>query len=76
MSFRVRAARTSDLRAFYNLAKLTGGGFTNLPAEKSTLQAKLERSAKGFAREGETSGDDLYVFVLEKVANHQIVGTC
>ncbi|MBV8908677.1 MAG: arginine N-succinyltransferase [Sphingomonas sp.] len=76
MSFRIRAARTSDLRAFYNLAKLTGGGFTNLPAEKSTLEAKLKRSAKGFARKGNTPGDDLYVFVLEKVANNQIIGTC
>ena len=76
MSCRIRAARRSDLRAFYNLAKLTGGGFTNLPAEKSTLEAKLERSARGFAREGNTPGDDLYIFMLEKVANRQIVGTC
>jgi arginine N-succinyltransferase len=76
MSFRIRAARESDLRAFYNLAKLTGGGFTNLPAEKATLEAKLERSSAGFARTGDTPGDDLYIFMLEKVANRQIVGTC
>jgi arginine N-succinyltransferase len=76
VSCRIRAARKSDLRAFYNLAKLTGGGFTNLPAEKSTLEAKLERSARGFAREGDTPGDDLYVFVLENVAARKIIGTC
>lgn len=76
MSFRIRAARESDLRAFYNLAKLTGGGFTNLPAEKPTLQAKLERSAKGFARRDDTPGDDLYVFVLENCETGQIRGTC
>jgi arginine N-succinyltransferase len=76
MSFRIRAARSSDLRAFYNLAKLTGGGFTNLPAEKSTLEAKLEASAAGFGREGDTPGDDLYVFVLENVETKQIRGTC
>ncbi len=76
MSFRIRAAKRSDLRSFYNLAKLTGGGFTNLPAEKATLEAKLERSAAGFARDGDTPGDDLYIFMLEKVANKQIVGTC
>jgi arginine N-succinyltransferase len=76
MSFRIRAARTGDLRAFYNLAKLTGGGFTNLPAEKATLEAKLERSAAGFAREGDTPGDDLYVFVLEDCVTKQIRGTC
>jgi arginine N-succinyltransferase len=76
MSFRVRAARKSDLRSFYNLAKLTGGGFTNLPAEKPTLEAKLERSAAGFGRPGETPGDDLYVFMLENIDTRQIVGTC
>ena len=76
MSYRIRAARRSDLRAFYNLAKLTGGGFTNLPAEKATLEAKLETSARGFEREGHTPGDDLYVFMLENVATKQIRGTC
>ena len=76
MSIRLRAARRSDLRAFDNLAKLTGGGFTNLPAEKATLEAKLEQSAAGFEREGDTPGDDLYVFMLENVATKQIRGTC
>lgn len=76
MSFRIRAARPSDLRAFYNLSKLTGGGFTNLPAEKATLEAKLERSAAGFARQGDAPGDDLYVFMLENVETRQIRGTC
>ena len=76
MSFRIRAARRSDLRAFYNLAKLTGGGFTNLPAEKPTLEAKLEQSAQGFERAGDTPGDDLYVFMLENVETKQIRGTC
>jgi len=76
MSVRLRAARKSDLRSFYDLAKLTGGGFTNLPAEKATLQAKLDRSSAGFSRAGDTPGDDLYVFVLEKVAEKKIIGTC
>ena len=76
MSYLIRAARRTDLRAFYNLAKLTGGGFTNLPAEKATLEAKLETSARGFEREGHTPGDDLYVFMLENVATKQIRGTC
>jgi arginine/ornithine N-succinyltransferase beta subunit len=48
------------------MAKLTGGGFTNLPADRATLEAKLARSEAGFARKGENSqADDLYVFVLE-----------
>ena len=76
MTCRIRAASTSDLRSFYDLAKLTGGGFTNLPAEKGTLEAKLARSDEGFNRAGENPGDDLYVFMLENIETGQIRGTC
>jgi len=76
MSFRIRAARTEDLRALYDLAKLTGGGFTNLPADKATLKTKLERSEKGFAKKKDEVGDDLYLFMLENVETRQIRGTC
>ena len=37
MTFRVRAARGDDFGAIYEMAKLTGGGFTNLPADRGTL---------------------------------------
>jgi arginine N-succinyltransferase len=76
MTCRIRAARPDDLRAFYDLAKLTGGGFTNLPAERATLESKLAKSEEGFSREGENPGDDLYVFMLENVETGQIRGTC
>lgn len=76
MSFRIRAARSEDFRALYNLAKLTGGGFTNLPAEKDTLKAKLERSEAGFAKAADEVGDDLYLFMLENVDTRQLRGTC
>ena len=76
MSFRIRAARTEDLRSLYNLAKLTGGGFTNLPAEKATLKAKLERSEAGFSKAEDSVGDDLYLFMLENVGTRQLRGTC
>jgi arginine N-succinyltransferase len=76
MSYRIRAALPKDIRALYDLAKLTGGGFTNLPAERATLEAKLERSEAGFGRKGESPADDLYVFMLENVETGQIRGTC
>jgi len=76
MSFRIRPARMGDLRAMYNLAKLTGGGFTNLPAEKGTLEKKIERSEACFERFDDTPSDDLYVFVLENAETRQIRGTC
>jgi arginine N-succinyltransferase len=49
LSFRVRPARGEDFRAIYQMAKLTGGGFTNLPADRKTLVEKLARSEKSFA---------------------------
>lgn len=76
MSFRIRAARPGDFRALYDLAKLTGGGFTNLPAEKATLEAKLAASEAGFSRKGDGPADDLYLFMLENVETGKIRGTC
>ncbi len=76
MTFRVRPARPEDYSAIYKMAKLTGGGFTNLPPDKATLVAKLERSAESFAREADGQNGDLYVFVLEDPTNGKIRGTC
>jgi arginine N-succinyltransferase len=76
MSHRIRAARPDDAQALYDLAKLTGGGFTNLPADRATLEAKLARSEMGFSRSGEAPADDLYVFVLEDFETKAIRGTC
>src|SRR4029079_8928246 len=76
MSFRVRPATGEDFRAIYQLAKLTGGGFTNLPADRSTLVAKLGRSDKGFARADACQSRELYVFVLEDPKTGKIRGTC
>jgi len=76
MSFRVRPATGDDYRAIYQMAKLTGGGFTNLPPDKATLIAKLDRSDQGFSREEESQSGDLYVFVLEDPKTEKIRGTC
>jgi len=76
MSFRVRPATGEDFRAIYQMAKLTGGGFTNLPPERATLVAKLDRSDKSFSREDDSQTGDLYVFVLEDPKRGKIRGTC
>ncbi len=49
MSHILRAARASDLQALYEMAKSTGGGFTNLPPDRKSLSAKLERAANALA---------------------------
>ncbi|HEX8466364.1 MAG TPA: arginine N-succinyltransferase [Allosphingosinicella sp.] len=76
MSFRIRPARSDDFQALYEMAKLTGGGFTNLPADRGALVEKLIRSERGFAAEIVEPGDELYVFMLENVETGQIRGTC
>jgi arginine N-succinyltransferase len=76
MNFRVRPANGEDFRAIYQMAKLTGGGFTNLPADRGTLVSKLDRSAKSFGRADDSQDGDLYVFVLEEPKTGKIRGTC
>ena len=76
MNFRVRPARPEDFAAIYEMAKLTGGGFTNLPADKGTLVNKLAKSEEAFARVGEEQGNDCYLFVLEDPEAGAIRGTC
>lgn len=76
-SFRIRAARDEDLQHLYEMAKLTGGGFTNLPPDKPALRAKLDRSHAAFARsEAEELSDDLFVLILENVETGEVRGTC
>jgi len=76
MTYRVRPAGGDDFRAIYQMAKLTGGGFTNLPADRGTLIAKLDRSDKCFARAEDSQTGDLYMFVLEDPKTGAIRGTC
>jgi arginine N-succinyltransferase len=76
MSYRVRPAHGEDFKAIYQMAKLTGGGFTNLPADRTTLVNKLARSDKSFSRDKDEQAGDLYVFVLEDMKSGAIRGTC
>ena len=76
MTFVIRAARDGDLQPLYEMAKLTGGGFTNLPPDRAALSAKLERSAAAFGRSDDTKADDLFVLVLENTATGEVRGTC
>ncbi|PLK26086.1 arginine N-succinyltransferase [Novosphingobium sp. TH158] len=76
MSFVVRAANADDLQHLYEMAKRTGGGFTNLPPDRKALAAKLERSAAAFGRTHDDVGDDLFVFVLENTETGEVRGTC
>src|SRR3546814_7652540 len=55
VNYVIRAAQPGDLQSIYEMAKLTGGGFTNLPPDRQALRAKLERAGEGFRSEEHTS---------------------
>ena len=76
MTHIIRPATASDVQHLYEMAKRTGGGFTNLPPDRKALTAKLERSAEAFARTADELGDDLFTFVLENTATGDVRGTC
>ena len=76
MSFVIRAATDGDLQALYEMAKLTGGGFTNLPPDRDSLRQKLERSAAAFGRTEDSLADELFVLVLENAETGEVRGTC
>jgi arginine N-succinyltransferase len=76
VTFRLRAARPTDLEALYEMAKLTGGGFTNLPPDRAALRGKLERAEAAFARDDDTIADEQFVLVLENASTGAVRGTC
>jgi len=76
VSFRVRPVGSDDFPAIYEMAKLTGGGFTNLPPDRGALVEKIIRSERCFAEQVAEPGDELFMFVLENVETGQIRGTC
>jgi arginine N-succinyltransferase len=76
VSFVIRAATDGDLQALYEMAKLTGGGFTNLPPDRDSLRQKLERSAAAFGRTEDSLADELFVLVLENAETGEVRGTC
>ncbi|MDY7097557.1 MAG: arginine N-succinyltransferase [Pseudomonadota bacterium] len=76
MTMRLRAARLSDLEHLYEMAKLTGGGFTNLPADRKALGAKLERATEAFANRADELADEQFVLVLEDSTSGAVRGTC
>ena len=75
MAFRIRAAQAKDLQPLYEMAKLTGGGFTNLPPDRKALSAKLARSAEAYARSDTSNQDELFVIVLENKETGEVRGT-
>jgi arginine N-succinyltransferase len=74
MSWRVRAATGADIDALLELATLTGGGFTNLPADRDALARRLAWSDASYARPEGPPEDELYILVLDQPATGRVGG--
>jgi len=73
-----RAAGPQDLDAFERIAAASATGITTLPADRTLLREKLERSAQAFASLDDSSGEEIYLFVVEDLAaagGPRVVGT-
>jgi arginine N-succinyltransferase len=71
----IRTARADDLEALYEMAKLAGNGFTNLPPDRTALGDKLARSEEALAATPGAVGDQLYMLMLEELSTGRVIGT-
>jgi arginine N-succinyltransferase len=61
----LRAATPDDLPAFERFAAASAIGITTLPADGRKLADRLARSAQAFSTGDDSSGEEIYLFVLE-----------
>ena len=75
MTWIVRPARASDIDALYELAMMTGGGFTNLPQNREALERRLAWSSESYAKPLQAPDDELYMLFLEEAETGRVGGT-
>jgi arginine N-succinyltransferase len=61
----LRAAGPGDIDAFERIAAASATGITTLPADRAQLLDRLVRSAQAFDSPDDSSGEEIYLFVLE-----------
>ncbi len=74
MSWRVRAATGADVAGLCELARMTGGGFTNLPQDEGALAERLAWSDASFARAEDKPDNELYILLLDQPSTGRIGG--
>jgi len=70
----LRAALPTDLDALERMAAASATGITTLPADRVALAARLARSTQAFASGDDSSGEEIYLFVLEDLATTEAQG--
>lgn len=70
----MRPSRLDDFDALYELAQLSGAGFTSLPDQEDILRNKLLDSRKAFESENDNQHYGKYLLMLEHVETGEIAG--
>ena len=70
-----RHAKNTDLKAIHALAKESGFGLTTLPKTRTLLAQRLEHATTSWQKIRHIPHHDYYLFVLEDLNTHRIVGT-
>src|SRR5262245_50482936 len=71
----VRPVVEKDLDSVYDLATQAEAGMTTLPADLDVLKRRIRDSVKSFSFVPEKPGGETYLFVLEDLEKHKVVGT-
>lgn len=69
----MRPVRREDFDDIFKLAKLSGGGMTNLPPEEDALRKRIDFAAESFEKNADEPGGEVYMLVLEQ--DGQVIGT-
>lgn len=73
--FIVRAATLDDGDQLWALINQAAFGMTTLQITREQLNERIECSHFAFTRKTERPGSDIYVFVMEDLTTHRLVGT-
>jgi len=71
----VRPVVEKDLDSVYELATQAEAGMTTLPADLDVLKSRIKQSVKSFSFVPEKPAGEAYLFVLEDLEKHKVVGT-
>ncbi|MEM8772716.1 MAG: arginine N-succinyltransferase [Pseudomonadota bacterium] len=69
----MRPVQADDLDQIFELAKQSGGGMTNLPADLETLRSRIEFAVESFTKQAEEPSGEVYMLVLED--DGKVLGT-
>jgi arginine N-succinyltransferase len=74
----IRPITLEDLAAIEALTDFTGFGLTTLPKDTKLLRKRIRDSMRGFAKlcDEDPPGGETYLFVMEDLESHKVVGTC